>query len=417
MVVVRYSPVCDGNEELYALYLLSCLHDGESEQAYVAGVRGGKYGNVQRAVAECLESAGLTFGRSCRDGLGSSDRGITGAPVVGVATSVDGGIGGSGDGCLGCEVGVEADKEDTVDASVGAGVDGVKVRGLWGRHGNEAQGVVGVVTHGCERGKNYARNQVWREKKKKTRLNRKAGWHSSDWRSPGSVESSGESGVSVGKCWTVKEESAMERRIREALEKKKAVEAELAAKKAELALERMNDKTMTDLYNARVKQEGISRMNQATQRSEKSLEQLRSVSPGSSATPGEIREALLCSETWKLKEKKIRAWIADGRPEGGDLAILDEGKDVEAETLNTEERGFVAEWAACEIVEEERVEPSDLEKANVAAALLWSQKKYIAFVARRCRAMGKDPESGLLGPEIGVYRGMTAEEFADFDAL
>jgi len=58
-----------------------------------------------------------------------------------------------------------------------------------------------------------------------------------------------------------------------------------------------------------------------------------------------------------------------------------------------------------------------LEKANVAAALLWSQKKYIAFVARRCRAMDVDPESGLLGPEIGVYRGMTAKEFADFDAL
>jgi len=209
----------------------------------------------------------------------------------------------------------------------------------------------------------------------------------------------------------------MEKRIREALERKKAVEAELAAKKAELALARMNDKTMTDLYNDRVKQEAISRMNQATQRSEKSLEQLRSVSPGSSATPGEIREALLRSETWRLKEEKIRAWVASGDLEEKILAVLDEGKGVEEQSLNTEERSLVAEFALCEIVEEERVEPSDLEKANVTAALLWSQKKYIAFVARRCREKGVDPESGLLGPEIGVYRGMTVKEFADFDAL
>lgn len=264
---------------------------------------------------------------------------------------------------------------------------------------------------GAVRGKWYYHNRAQKSRRRE-RAERAVG--SSDWRVP-SVSSV--SGVPVGTCWTVKEESSMERRIRVALEKKKATEAELDARRAELALERMNDKTMTDLYNARVKQEGICRMNQATQRSEKSLEQLRSVSPGSSATPGEIREALLRSETWRLKEEKIRAWVASGDLEEKVLAVLDEGKGVEEESLNTEERNLVAEFSMCEIVEEERVEPSALEKANVAAALLWSQKRYIAFVARRCREMGKDPESGLLGPEVGVYRKMTAEEFAGFDAL
>jgi len=348
-------------------------------------------------VGGVTDSAGGDLPTAC---AGASGGDAVGRGCVGCGTV------GSGDGRGGTALGVE-----TVGVVDGAllgskascatgGAPGDRVPVVLGPNGGRSYG----------RGKNYERNQQARDSKRQAR------GASGSWRSPGSVQSSQGSGTLVGTCWTVKEESPMEKRIREALEKKKAVEAELAAKKAELALARMNDKTMTDLYNDRVKQETICRMNQATQKSEGSLEQLRSVSPGSSATPGEIREALLYSEEWKVKEGKIRAWIAKGDLEKA-CAVLDEKKDVEAETLNTEERDLVAEWAPCEIVEEERVEPSALEKANVTAALLWSQKKYIAFVARRCREMGKDPESGLLGPEIGVYRGMTVKEFADFDAL
>jgi len=373
-------------------------------------------GGGQDVLGLLCDVAGVSIGDDVVGTSGGSGRGGVargnGSDVCSGCGGTDGGVRSrfSGHG-VGSGSSLGGASED-VGVFVGSGGSEVKGGGAAGL------GCVGESSVGAAdvRGKNYARNQVWREKRKRTKLNRKAGWQSSDWRSPESVESSQGSGVSVGTCWTVKEESPMEKRIREALERKKAVEAELAAKKAELALARMNDKTMTDLYNDRVKQEAISRMNQATQRSVKSLEQLRSVSPGSSATPGEIREALLYSEEWKVKEGKIRAWIAKGDLEGA-RAVLDEGRNVEAETLNTEERGLMAEWPLCEIVEEERVESSDLEKANVAAALLWSQKRYIAFVARRCRDVGEDPESGLLGPEIGVYRGMTAAEFAEFDAL
>jgi len=85
---------------------------------------------------------------------------------------------------------------------------------------------------GVERGKNYLRNKASRDARRK----REAIRLQSNWRSPASAESSESSSGGTGKCWTVKEESVMEKRIREALEKKRAVEAELAARKAELAL-------------------------------------------------------------------------------------------------------------------------------------------------------------------------------------
>jgi len=244
----------------------------------------------------------------------------------------------------------------------------------------------------------------------------RSGWRSGDWRSPASLESSDDSSVSrgVGKCWTVKEETAAEKELREALEKKKTLEAKLAARKAELVLERMNDKTMTDLYNARVKQEGISLMNQATQRSEKSLEQLRSVSPGSSATPGEIREALLNSEAWKLKEEKIRAWVAAGSPEGGVLAILDEGKSTEVESLDTEDRALLAEYGTGSEADEDRfVEPSQAMKDETARVIRLSHKRHVEYVIRRLRGTGRDPASNLIGAELEYYQAMTAEEIAN----
>jgi len=261
-----------------------------------------------------------------------------------------------------------------------------------------------------ERGKNYLRNKASRDARRK----REAIRLQSNWRSPASAESSESSSGGTGKCWTVKEESVMEKRIREALEKKRAVEAELAARKAELALGRMNDKTLTELYDSRVKQEGIARMNQATERSEKSLERLRSVSPGSSATPGEIREALLFSETWKLKEKKIRAWIAAGRPEGGDLAILDEGKSTEVESLDTEDRAILAEYGTGSEADDDRyVEPSQAMKDETARVIRLSHKRHVEYVIRRLRGTGRDPASNLIGAELEYYQAMTAEEIAN----
>jgi len=372
--------------------------------------------SVKVAVESYYSFCERVVARWCVSGGGSGSVEFPDGCSPGPGLLCRGEVGGSGEVPMGLGVSVDGTCEFGGGLQGTSGLGKVSGPGGVGEVGDSEKGLKRDVLVGG-RGKNYERNQVWRKKKKLAKENRKSGWKSDDWRSPASVGSSGGSGVSVGKCWTVKEESPMEKRIREALERKKAVEAELAAKKAELALERMNDRTMTDLYNARVKQEGISRMNQATQKSEQSLEQLRSVSPGSSATPGEIREALLCSEAWKLKEKKIRAWIAAGQPEGEVLAILDEGKSTEVASLDTEQRAYLEECRPCELVEEEPGEATVAEKAEVAAGMLYAQKKYIAFVAHRCRAAGLNPESGLLGPEVGVYRSMTEEEFEHFDSI
>jgi len=265
-----------------------------------------------------------------------------------------------------------------------------------------------------EKGRWYYHNQA---KKIRRRLANASvvGAGSNNWRSPASVESSeGSMNFRSGRCWTVKDESPMEKRAREALEKKRAMEAELAARRAELALGRMNDKTMTDLYDARVKQEGICRMNQATQRSEKCLEQLRSVSPGSSATPGEIREALLLSETWKLKEKKIREWAAGSGHGNEVLVLLDEGKSTEVEFLDTEDRALLDEYGTGSEADEDRyVEPSQAMKDETAKLIRLSHKHHVEYVIRRLRGTGRDPAANLIGAELEYYQAMTAEEIAN----
>jgi len=208
--------------------------------------------------------------------------------------------------------------------------------------------------------------------------------------------------------------SAVELEAKETLAARRAMENKLATRKAELALARMSDPVFTELHNDRVKQETLCRMNQAVQKSEKSLEQLRSVSPGSSATPGEIREALLNSEAWKLKEKKIRAWIAAGRPEGGDLAILDEGKSTEVESLDTEDRALLAEYGTGSEADEDRyVEPSQAMKDETARVIRLSHKRHVEYVIRRLRGTGRDPASNLIGAELEYYQAMTAEEIAN----
>lgn len=343
--------------------------------------------------------------------------------------------------CAGCGNGYK-DVEGKVAVDLGGSFDGVddrrEVEDVSGNSDGGGQGVsegngeskelpCGSVSGGSERlvGVNTERNRRWRSEAKSRKVERQArgefrGWRqSSNWRARGSVQSSGSSEFSVGVCRTVKEESDIEKQIREASEKRRLVEAKLAARKAELVLERMNDKTMTELYNSRVKQEDISRMNLAICQSEKNLERLRSVSPGSSATPGEIRQALLESESWKAKEKKINAWVAAGEPKGVIAGILSEGKSTEISSMDTDMKelcaehgygpGFADEVAAEEaaLLEQERVFES---KAGERAAQADKRnREYLNYVKGRSENEGFKCGDHLADWEIEMMAEMAKE--------
>lgn len=167
----------------------------------------------------------------CRDGSGVVLSGIDGVGVGrgdeerGRLEGHDGDTRGGSTVCDG-ESGLGVTDGEVDGSSVRPGVvdDTAAVCGTMAEpHVAVKLGPNGGVSQG--RGRNYVRNQVARELARKRKNEKKNGRLSQDWRSPASLESSGESLGSqsvAGKCWTVKEESPMEQRIREAEKKKKS---------------------------------------------------------------------------------------------------------------------------------------------------------------------------------------------------
>lgn len=443
MSVVKYSPLCDTDSALYLSYLFclslsqdKCQDGGNGDVGDKRGVAGAK---VVAGFSEFLAVAGKAYSVGHMAWDGSS---VTRGFIRGVDSSEGVSEGressrlgeGSGVGFFGADV----CRDDggcglRGEPSGGSGVSGVVVGEV-----SSGQNRTGCVGDGCGsrsesnvpglggRGPHYGRNKIWREKKRAAKAmrakdfgrdrastgERRSGVDSENWRSKDSVVSS----VSG----SVKEETDMERKIREATEKRKFVETQLATRKAELALRRMNDTVMTELYDNRVKQEGICRMNQAIVKSEKSLSNLKSVSPGSSATPGEIRRALLEAESWKAKEKKIHAWVAAGEPKGVIAGILNEGKETEISSMDSEMKQlcadhgcgpeFVEEVAAEQValLEEERA--YEAKAGERAAAVDVRHRNYLKYVKGRSVKEGFKCSDHLADWELALLEVMEKEE-------
>lgn len=429
-----------GRETAYAVALLNAC------SSYCEAV--GRYGvqqDVLQHVCGVLASfRGVSSARVCAGAL----------DVSGCGGSVDAGsnevgresVGSSGQ--FSCS-NIAAD-ESEVERHVGGGerdaVGNVEAQRQFGGDsvGDNAVGIerrdskleAGVGFNG--QGPHYARNRRWRAQKKSRGADKRgscverSGLYGTSWRvdsgsggaGHGVASSTGGGSSSddiASKCWTINESEAG-KAVRLAVEKKNLVEAEVATRRAQLNLERLNDKTLTDLYNARLKQESIGRMNQATSLSEKSLAQLKSVSPGSSATPGEIRKALLEAEDWKVKEKKIFDWVAAGEPKGVVAGILNGGKETETSSMDTEMKELCAEYGcgpdfadevaaeqAALLEQEKAYEAKAGERAAVADA---RSRKYLNYVLGRSINEGFKCSDHLADWEVAMLAEMEKEKAA-----